>query len=83
MAKSLRERWAGSKYYFFLILILHYSYCSSLLEVVSNMEECPAILSESLQWWVKVENSPSERWATSTDRNKTKHTSYNTPLANR
>ena len=40
-------------------------------------------LSESLQWWVKMENSPSERWAIFIDRNKTKRMSYITSLVNR
>lgn len=54
MTKSLREGWATCKYYFFLILILHYFYCSSLLGVVPRLEEGPTIYlracSGGLRW---------------------------------
>ena len=61
MTKSLREGWASCKYYFFLILILH---CFLLLlspRSGTQFGRGTHDLSDSLQWWAKMENSPGER----------------------
>lgn len=60
MTKSLREGWASCKYYFFLILILHYFLLLLSPRSGTQLGRGTYDLSESLQWWVKMENSPGE-----------------------
>ena len=61
MTKSLREGWASCKYYFFLILILHYFLLLLSPRSGTQLGRGAHDLSESLQWWGKMETSPSER----------------------